>query len=105
MYIIAFLSAAFTFSTITALVISVILVAYLFFIFGFVSGCFCHKYKQSVLESCKTEAGLSSPSSGGAHVSSSEQDTQDLEMLEMLHMVIYQQLVILALEHDNVCKN
>ena len=84
MYIIAFLSAAFTFSTITALVISVILVACLFFIFGFVSRCFCHKYKQSVLESCKTEASLSSPSSGGAHdhVSSSEQDTQDLEMLE-----------------------
>ena len=82
MYIIAFLSAAFTFSTITVLVISVILVACLFFIFGFVSGCFCYKYKQSVLESCKTKANLSSPSSGGAHVSSSKQDAQDLEMLE-----------------------
>ena len=29
-----------------------------------------------------TKASLSSPSSGGTHVSSSEQDTQDLEMLE-----------------------
>ena len=82
MYIIAFLSAVFTFSTITVLVISVILVACLIFIFGFVSGCFCYKYKQSVLESCKTEASLSSPSSGGAQVSSTKQDTQDLEMLE-----------------------
>ena len=76
------LSAALSFSTIMATVVSVILVACLFFIFGFVSGCFCHKYKQSVLESCKTEASPSSPSSGGAHVSSFKQDTQNLEMLE-----------------------
>ena len=78
-----FISAALSPSTIVILVISVIFVACIIFIMGFVSGCFGHKYKQSVLESCKIEASPSSPSSRGAHVPSSEQlDTQDLEMSE-----------------------
>ena len=50
---------------------------------GLASGCFGHKYKQSVLESCTTEASPSSTSSGEAGVSRSEQvDAQNLEMLE-----------------------
>ena len=79
----AFLSAALSLSTIEVIVISVIFVACLFFILGFVSGCFGHKYKQSVLESCTTEASPSSPLTGEVHVSNSkEQDSQNLEMLE-----------------------
>ena len=66
-------------------VFSNILAASLFFTFGLVSGCLCHKYKSSIIKVCKTRAGTPShsPSRARAHVSSSEQqNTQNLEMLE-----------------------
>ena len=63
---------------------STILAASLFFTLGLFSGCLCHKYKSSTMKLCKTRAGTPSysPSSASAPVSSSEQDTQNLEMLE-----------------------
>ena len=46
----------------------------IFFIFGFVCGCFCQKYKQSILALCKT------PKVQSSTEKEAQQDSRTLEM-------------------------
>ena len=69
-------AAASDHSTLIATVISMTVAIIISFTFGFVCGCFCHKYKQSILALCKTPIVQSSTEK------QAQQDSHDLEMTE-----------------------
>ena len=72
-------------STITVTVISVMVAIIVFFTTGFICGCLCHKYKQSILALCKTSDPIDQSSTD-----SKVKQPQDLHAeLEMTENVAY----------------
>jgi hypothetical protein len=63
-------------STLISIVFSVTVAIFVFFTIGFVCGCLCQKYKQSILALCKPQADQSSTDLN------KQKDSQDLDMTE-----------------------
>ena len=66
-------------TTLVATVISVLVLIIIFFTIGFACGCFCHKYKRSILALCKTPV---DPSSRNTDSKVKDHESHDLELTE-----------------------